>query len=112
MNKELDEKYWQLTGLTYPISEIIEANKDKSAEDKKKLAHALAWNMKGGSAINEGTSFDLYDELIGAIASELGVDRKEISRLAKDYNDDGSNDDDSSDSGNDEDPKGKIVVND
>ena len=96
----LDEKFWKLTGLTYPLSALLESVADKSAEEKEKMAQAIAWNMKGGYVINEGENNELYTEIIGEVASSLGVDRKDISRLAEDQEDSTDSTDSSDDSEN------------
>ena len=102
---QLNKKYWQLTGLTYSIENLIEECKSKSEEDKINLATALAWNIKAGVIITDGEVNELYKEVISELASQLGVDESKLSRLVEENND-GSNDEEDDDS-----TKGEIIIN-
>ena len=102
---QLNKKYWQLTGLTYSIEDLIADCKDKSEDEKFNLANALAWNVKAGVVITNGKTNELYKEVISEIASALGVDESKLSRLVEE-GDDGSNDEEESDS-----TKGEVTIN-
>ena len=102
---QLNKKYWQLTGLTYSIEDLISEYSDKSEEEKEKLANGLAWNIKAGVIITGGKTNELYKEVIGEIASSLGVDESKLSRLKEEV-DDGSNEEDEDDS-----TLGEVTIN-